>query len=90
MDEDKTEPWSPDELMVVNGIKCVYTYWIGRYWVHLPGMQDALTLDQMEAFGFDVVLPKFPRTISRQELNQQKELRRISVEFKRKCAELGI
>ena len=90
MDEDITEPWSPDELMLVNGFRCCYTYWIGRYWAHLPGMPDALTLDQLSAYGYDVVLPKFPRTISRQDLNQQKEMRRISTEFKRKCAEFGL
>lgn len=90
MDEELTEPWSPDELMRVNGIPCVYTYWIGRYWVHLPGMPDALSLDQLSAYGYNVVMPKFPRNTSKRDYAQQKEFRRISADFRKKAQEMGV
>lgn len=90
MYEERTEPWSKDEFMYINGLPCVYMYWIGRYWAYLPGHQDPINMDQLKAYGYEVELPKFPRATTKLDMAQQKEFRRIAAEFRKKCQEMGV
>lgn len=83
-EDPQTQKWSESELMRVNGIPCVYTFWFGKYHVHLPGMPDALSLEHLIAYGYRAELPDKPRKATTAEMAERKQFRMRSEECSKK------
>lgn len=78
MDRNRSQPWTRDEYIHVNGVPCVYT--LGRgdedtLTVHLPGGGNRYlperilhardySIAELRALGYRVVLPRRARRVS--------------------------
>lgn len=55
-----TLPWLPDEYMIVDGIRAVYSYQKDRILVHLPGCITE-TIESLRSRGRVVKMPRLMR-----------------------------
>lgn len=77
-----SKPWQPEELLLVNGVPCVYFSTSKELTIYLPGDTQEYTVTKLRRLGYVVRLPEERRATPAATVRDIKRYREASAKLR--------